>query len=120
MLGKGLRHILIQCVRNDNKVHKNYYAVSVDDDLALWVSIYSDAASRIVKDLCWEKGYDISSRHVDCGEIVYKVIEKESAVRSVKFIIICAIRQMPPPTANAFKNCKNIVSISFPISILHL
>ena len=33
--------------------------------------------SRIVKDLCWEKGYDISSRHVDCGEIVYKVIEKE-------------------------------------------
>ena len=33
--------------------------------------------SRIVKDLCWEKGYNISSRHVDCGEIVYKVIEKE-------------------------------------------
>ena len=33
--------------------------------------------SRIVKDLTWEKGYDISSNHVDCGEIVYKVIEKE-------------------------------------------
>ena len=33
--------------------------------------------SRIVKDLCWEKGYDISENHVDCGEIVYKVIEKE-------------------------------------------
>ena len=33
--------------------------------------------SRIAKDLCWEKGFDISSNHVDCGEIVYKVIEKE-------------------------------------------
>ena len=33
--------------------------------------------SRIVKDLTWEKGYDISSNHVDCGEIIYKVIEKE-------------------------------------------
>ncbi len=33
--------------------------------------------SRIVKDLTWEKGYDISERHVDCGEIIYKVIEDE-------------------------------------------
>ena len=33
--------------------------------------------SRIVKDLTWEKGFDISSRHVDCGEIIYKVIESE-------------------------------------------
>lgn len=33
--------------------------------------------SRIVKDLCWEKGYDISAKHVDCGEIVYNVIEDE-------------------------------------------
>lgn len=33
--------------------------------------------SRIVKDLTWEKGFDISVNHVDCGEIVYKVIEKE-------------------------------------------
>lgn len=33
--------------------------------------------SRIVKDLTWEKGFDISSRHVDCGEIIYKVIEDE-------------------------------------------
>ena len=33
--------------------------------------------SRILKDLTWEKGYDISSNHVDCGEIVYKVIEDE-------------------------------------------
>ena len=33
--------------------------------------------SRIVKDLTWEKGYDISARHVDCGEIIYNVIENE-------------------------------------------
>ena len=33
--------------------------------------------SRILKDLTWEKGYDISEKHVDCGEIIYKVIEKE-------------------------------------------
>lgn len=33
--------------------------------------------SRILKDLTWEKGCDISSKHVDCGEMVYKVIESE-------------------------------------------
>jgi stage V sporulation protein AD len=33
--------------------------------------------SRIVKDLTWEKGFDISEKHVDCGEIIYKVIEDE-------------------------------------------
>ena len=33
--------------------------------------------SRLLKDLTWEKGYDISRNHVDCGEIVYKVIEDE-------------------------------------------
>ena len=33
--------------------------------------------SRIVKDLTWEKGYDISACHVDCGEIIYNVIENE-------------------------------------------
>ena len=33
--------------------------------------------SRIVKDLTWEKGVDIQKNHVDCGEIIYKVIEDE-------------------------------------------
>lgn len=33
--------------------------------------------SRILKDLTWEKGLDISHNHVDCGEIVYNVIEDE-------------------------------------------
>ena len=33
--------------------------------------------SRILKDLTREKGVDISTNHVDCGEIVYNVIEDE-------------------------------------------
>ena len=33
--------------------------------------------SRILKDLTWEKGVDIAHNHVDCGEIVYNVIEDE-------------------------------------------
>ena len=33
--------------------------------------------SRILKDLTWEKGLDISACHVDCGEIVYNVLEDE-------------------------------------------
>ncbi len=33
--------------------------------------------SRIVKDLLWEKGVDVQENHVDCGEIIYKVIEDE-------------------------------------------
>ncbi len=33
--------------------------------------------SRILKDLAWEKGLDISKNHIDCGEIVYNVIEDE-------------------------------------------
>ncbi len=33
--------------------------------------------SRILKDLTWEKGLDVSHNHVDCGEIVYNVLEDE-------------------------------------------
>ena len=33
--------------------------------------------SRILKDLTWEKGVEIQPNHVDCGEIVYNVIEDE-------------------------------------------
>ena len=33
--------------------------------------------SRILKDLCWDKGCDISANHLDCGEIIYNVIEDE-------------------------------------------
>ena len=33
--------------------------------------------SRILKDLTWEKGVDIQKNHVDCGEIIYNVVEDE-------------------------------------------
>lgn len=33
--------------------------------------------SRILKDLTWEKGIDLQANHVDCGEIIYKVLEDE-------------------------------------------
>lgn len=33
--------------------------------------------SRVLKDLVWEKGYDIEKQHVDCGELVYSIKEEE-------------------------------------------
>ncbi len=33
--------------------------------------------SRILKDLTYEKGYDIEKQHVDCGELIYNLAEKE-------------------------------------------
>ena len=33
--------------------------------------------SRILKDLIWEKGFDIEKQHVDCGELVYNICESE-------------------------------------------
>lgn len=33
--------------------------------------------SRILKDLTWEKGYDINANHIDCGELVYHIKESE-------------------------------------------
>ena len=33
--------------------------------------------AKILKDLIWQKGYDISKNHIDCGELVYTMNEKE-------------------------------------------
>lgn len=33
--------------------------------------------SRILKDLVWEKGYNIEKQHVDCGELIYSICEDE-------------------------------------------
>ena len=48
----------------------SYYDLIVTGDLGA-------LGSRILKDLLWEKGLDLHETHVDCGEIVYKVIEDE-------------------------------------------
>lgn len=47
-----------------------YYDLIVTGDLGA-------LGSRILKDLLWEKGVDIQPNHVDCGEIIYNVIEDE-------------------------------------------
>jgi stage V sporulation protein AD len=59
-----LRHL------EERRLSPDYYDLIVTGDLGA-------LGSRIVKDLTWEKGVDISPNHVDCGEIVYKVIEDE-------------------------------------------
>ena len=50
--------------------NERYYDLIVTGDLGA-------LGSRILKDLLWEKGVDIQNNHVDCGEVVYKVIEDE-------------------------------------------
>lgn len=47
-----------------------YYDLIVSGDLGT-------LGSRILKDLTWEKGYDIEKQHVDCGELVYNICESE-------------------------------------------
>ncbi len=60
---------LIQHFRDTNTTPEDYDIILSGDLGAL--------GSRLLKDLCWEKGYDIANNHVDCGEIIYKVIEDE-------------------------------------------
>lgn len=47
-----------------------YYDLIVTGDLGA-------LGSRILKDLTWEKGVDIQANHIDCGEIIYNVVEDE-------------------------------------------
>ena len=48
----------------------DYYDVIISGDLGV-------LGSRILTDLIWQKGYDISKNYLDCGAIVYKNAEKE-------------------------------------------
>ncbi len=48
----------------------NDYDLIVTGDLGVF-------GSRILKDLIWEKGFDIEKQHVDCGELVYSIKEDE-------------------------------------------
>ena len=48
----------------------DYYDLIVTGDLGA-------LGSRLLKDLTWEKGCDIAKNHVDCGEIIYNVVEDE-------------------------------------------
>lgn len=48
----------------------DYYDLIVTGDLGT-------LGSRIFKDLTWEKGVDLENQHVDCGELIYNLDEKE-------------------------------------------
>ena len=54
----------------DTKRDAGYYDLIITGDLGA-------LGSRIFKDLTWEKGVDLQKNHVDCGEVIYKVIEDE-------------------------------------------
>lgn len=54
----------------DTQTSPDDYDIIVSGDLGA-------LGSRLLKDLTWEKGFDISKKHVDCGEIIYKVLEDE-------------------------------------------
>ncbi|MCQ2387704.1 MAG: stage V sporulation protein AD [Clostridia bacterium] len=48
----------------------NDYDLIVSGDLGTF-------GSRILKDLLYEKGFDIEKQHVDCGELIYNISESE-------------------------------------------
>ena len=48
----------------------DYYDLIITGDLGA-------LGSRLLMDLTWEKGVEIHQNHVDCGEIIYNVIEDE-------------------------------------------
>ena len=54
--------------RDTDTLPEDYDAIITGDIGAL--------CSRIFKDLLWEKGFDVAN-HVDCGEMIYKVVEDE-------------------------------------------
>ena len=54
----------------DLKIEPSEYNLIITGDLGT-------LGSRILKDLMWEKGYDIEKQHVDCGEMVYNISEPE-------------------------------------------
>lgn len=62
-------HTVITHLRDTGR-KADYYDLIITGDLGA-------LGSRILKDLTWEKGVDVQPNHVDCGEIIYKVIEDE-------------------------------------------
>lgn len=60
---------LVRHFRDTGRSPKDYDLIVTGDLGAL--------GSRLLKDLAWEKGFDLQGNHVDCGEIVYNVIEDE-------------------------------------------
>ena len=51
-------------------ISADYYDLILTGDLGVY-------GSRLLKELTYEKGFDISNNHVDCGEMIYNLNEKE-------------------------------------------
>ncbi len=62
-------HTILTHLRETGRTVSDYDLILTGDLGAL--------GSRILKDLTWEKGVDIQPNHVDCGEIIYNVLEDE-------------------------------------------
>ncbi|MBE5744777.1 MAG: stage V sporulation protein AD [Clostridiales bacterium] len=68
-MAPAARDTIIRHLKDTGRTPDDYDLIITGDLGAL--------GSRILKDLTWEKGVDIQKNHVDCGEIIYNVIEKE-------------------------------------------
>ena len=68
-MGPSCAFTILQHLKDTEKTVDDYDLIVTGDLGAL--------GSRILKDLTWEKGVDIQPNHVDCGEIIYNVIEDE-------------------------------------------
>ena len=53
---------------SDLNITPDYYDLIITGDLGT-------LGSRALKDLIWEKGFDIEKQHVDCGELIYNICE---------------------------------------------
>ena len=68
-MGPAVADTILNHLRDTKRSADDYDLIITGDLGAL--------GSRIVKDLTWEKGVEIQDNHVDCGEIIYNVIEDE-------------------------------------------
>ena len=57
--------------------HLNDCGFSSDEYDLIVTGDLGTLGSRIVKDLLWEKGFDVEKQHVDCGELIYNICEDE-------------------------------------------
>ncbi|MBR2614118.1 MAG: stage V sporulation protein AD [Clostridia bacterium] len=55
---------------NENNLSPKDYDLIITGDLGVF-------GSKILKDLAWEKGFDIFEKHIDCGALIYEPHEEE-------------------------------------------
>ena len=68
-MAAGAADTIVTHLKNCNRKPSDYNLIITGD--------LGTLGSRIVKDLIWEKGFDIEKQHVDCGELIYNICEEE-------------------------------------------